>query len=260
MRWYDKDAVVVEATLTEARANHYYPPVTSVLDVINKPKVELWKRNIVIDEAMKLNPIFAEHEIDEFKETVNYRAAIKFAEAAELGTAWHGILVNYFIDKNSVLEATKLFDGMKDIIPTTTLHAIDEKLKDLEIHLEQHEVSFVNKVDGYAGTIDAIGYRLAEDKKIPLVLDWKTQATKGRSPSYYETWPMQLAAYANAEAPKFDTEIWNAVLSTTDPGKIWFKRWKDRYAWWQAFDCAHQLWCIVNNYNPVDGMKWFGNE
>ena len=250
MRWYDKDAVVVEATLTEARANHYYPPVTSVLDVINKPKVELWKRNIVIDEAMKLNPIFAEHEIDEFKETVNYRAAIKFAEAAELGTAWHQCLVDRFMK----------VEIPTSVIPDATIHAIDEKLKDLEIHLEQHEVSFVNKIDGYAGTIDAIGYRMAEEKKIPIVLDWKTQATRGRSPSYYETWPMQLAAYANAEVPEFNTEIWNAVLSTTDPGKIWFKRWKDRYAWWQAFDCAHQLWGIVNNYNPVNGMKWFGNE
>lgn len=249
MRWYDSEAKVVEATLTEARASHYYPSVTSILDVINKPKVEIWKQNIIIDEAMRLNPIFAEHEIDEFKETVRYRAGIKFAEAAELGTKWHTLLINHLLG----------IDDAPDI-PTETFHEIDEKLKDLKIHLEQHDIPFVNKMDGYAGTIDAIGRRISGEYNVPVVLDWKTQATNGKSPRYYETWPMQLAAYANAETPDFNTEIWNVVLSTTNPGKVWFKRWDDRYAWLDAFDSARQLWCIVNNYNPVDGMKWFGNE
>jgi hypothetical protein len=209
---------------------------------------------------MKLNPIFAEHEIDEFKETVNYRAGIKFGEAAELGTAWHKILVNYFIDPKSVLEATRLFDNMKDIIPEATFHAIDEKLKDLEIHLEQHDIPFVNKDDGYAGTIDAIGYRMAGDVKIQIVLDWKTQGTNGKSPRYYDTWPMQLAAYTNGVGIPFNAEIWNVVLSTTDPGKVWFKRWSNLTQWWEAFDSAHTLWCVLNNYSPVDDAKWFQDE
>jgi hypothetical protein len=249
VRWYDEESNVVEATLTEARANHYYPSVTSILDVINKPEVETWKQNIIIDEAMKLNPIFAEHEIDEFKETVRFRAGIKFSEAAQLGTLWHTLLINHFLN----------IDDAPDI-PTETIHALDEKLKDLEIHLEQHDIPFVNKEDGYAGTIDAIGYRMADDVKIPIVLDWKTQATNGKSARYYDSWPMQLAAYANAAQLGFNTEIWNAVLSTTDPGKVWFKRWKDQPCWWEAFDSAHILWCTLNNYNPRTGVKWFKDE
>jgi hypothetical protein len=249
VRWYDSNATVVEATLREARANHYYPSVTTVLDVINKPGVEIWKRNIVIDEAMKLNPIFAEHEIDEFKETVNYRAGIKFGEAAELGTRWHWDLVRYFVP-----------DGIDINIPEATLHAIDEKLKDLEIHLEEHEISFVNMDDGYAGTIDAIGYRMAGEEKIPLVLDWKTQGTNGKSPRYYDTWPMQLAAYMNGMGGPFVSEMWSVVLSTTDPGKVWFKRWQKNGIWWEAFDSAHILWCTLNNYNPRTGEKWFQDE
>jgi hypothetical protein len=251
MRWYDSNATVVEATLREARANHYYPSVTTILDVINKPAVEIWKRNIVIDEAMKLNPIFAEHEIDEFKETVNYRAGIKFSEAAELGTKWHRLLVDHLL--------LGLAAGESEI-PAATLHAIDEKLKDLEIHLEQHEIPFVNKDDGYAGTIDAIGYRMAEGVKIPIVLDWKTQGTNGKSPRYYDTWPMQLAAYSKVENLRSRAEIWNVVLSTTDPGRVWFKGWSHQDYWWEAFYSAHIIWCTLNNYNPRSGKKWFQDE
>lgn len=251
MRWYNGDAKVVEATLTEARANHYYPSVTTILDVINKPGVEIWKRDIVIDEAMKLNPIFAEHEIDEFKETVNYRSGIKFAEAAELGTLWHRDLVRHFLH----IEEERGFT-----LPTETFHAIDDKLNDLCITCDQFETSFVNKEDGYAGTIDVIGHRLVDGVKIPIVLDWKTQATNGKYPRYYDTWPMQLAAYSNAEIPIGELEIWNAVLSTTDPGKVWFKRWKDWHIWWDAFDSARTIWCVLNNYDPVTGGRWFNDE
>lgn len=257
MRWYTDTATVVEATLREARANHYYPSVTTILDVINKPGVEIWKRNIVIDEAMKLNPIFAEHEIDEFKETVNYRAGIKFAEAAELGTKWHRNIVDHFLVHDVF---TKDGEAPEISIPEITLHTIDEKLKDLKIRLELLETPFVNKEDGYAGTIDVIGYRRADEYKVPIVLDWKTQATNGKSPRYYDTWPMQLAAYTNAKIPTSNAEIWNVVLSTTDPGRVWFKRWKNRYEWEAAFIAAHTVWCALNNYDPISGEKWFRDE
>jgi hypothetical protein len=250
VRWYDGEAKIVEATLTEARASHYYPSVTTILDVINKPGVEIWKQNILIDEAMRLSPIFADHEIDEFKETVRYRAAIKFSEAAELGTKWHSLLVNHLLGIDDAPE-----------VPKETYDAVDEKLKDLDIHLEQHEVPFVNKNDGYAGTIDVIGYRKADNIRIPIVLDWKTQATNGRAPRYYDAWAMQLAAYAKGLSlpPTFDFErweLWNVALSTTDPGKVWFKRWKNQFDWWLGFDCALEIWCILNNFNPITGEKY----
>jgi hypothetical protein len=251
MRWYDEEGIVREATLATARKEHYYPPVTGVLDVISKPAVDKWKQNIIISEAVSLNPIFADHEMEEFRETVLFRANIKFTEAAKLGTEWHSLLINHFLGVDSESD-----------LPAATIHAIDEKLKDLNIHLEQHEVPFVLKEEGYAGTIDAIGYRLANDYKISLVLDWKTQATNGRSPRYYESWPMQLAAYANScyvdwtmTIPNY--ELWNVVLSTTDPGKVWFKRWKNADAWLELFNAAQRIWCALNNYNPSTGGKYF---
>lgn len=251
MRWYDEEAIVREATLTTARKEHYYPPVTTVLDIISKPGVDIWKQNIIITEAMSLSPIFADHEWEEFQETVRFRAQVKFEEAAKLGTLWHQLLINHFLN----------IDDAPDI-PDATFHAIDEKLKDLEITLEQHDVPFVLKEEGYGGTIDAIGYRKANDYRVPLVLDWKTQATNGKSPRYYDSWPMQLAAYANScyvdwtmSFPNY--ELWNVVLSTTDPGKVWFKRWKNEDEWLELFNAAHSIWCALNNYNPVTGGKYF---
>jgi hypothetical protein len=71
---------------------------------------------------------------------------------------------------------------------------------------------------------------------------------------------MQLAAYAGAKTIGTNTEIWSAVLSTTNPGKVWFKKWGDRYAWWDAFHAAYIMWCTMNNYNPRTGEKWFQDE
>lgn len=255
MRWYDRDGTVVDgATLREARANHYYPSVTSILEVISKPGVEVWKRNIIIDEAMKMSPIFADHEMDEFKEAVRERAEAKFKEAAYLGTLFHEDIERYMIYG----EKSELSN-----LPMDSAVAIKDKMKELEISVEIIEQKFVKTVGiSYAGTIDIIGYRMAGDVKVPLVLDWKTQATNGGRPRYYDQWPMQLAAYANAIdiafLPKF--EIWNCVVSTTDPGSVWFKRWKNPLKWLAAFDAAHELWSMLNNYDPESGLKVLGDD
>lgn len=249
MRWYDKDANVVEgATLREARANHYYPSVTSILDVIAKPGVEIWKQNILIDEAMKLNPIFAEHEADEFKEAVRFRANLRFDEAANLGIQYHSALVD-----------TLLCGGNNhEVLPLVTLDAIRSRMKDLEIFINEYEKSFVNTIHGYAGTIDIIGHRVAGGEEIPIILDWKTQATNGKSPRYYDQWPMQLAGYNihNSELNGRLFESWNCVISTSDPGKVWFKRWKNLDKWNDAFFNALYIWMVINNYDSFTGEKF----
>jgi hypothetical protein len=115
----------------------------------------------------------------------------------------------------------------------------------------------VNLRHGYAGRVDLV----AKLKNIGwCVVDFKTQKVKRSAigkptPAFYETWPLQLAAYQHALASMGDrmlSGLVSVVIDSAQPGpahvKIWNAGGQENY--FQTFQAALALWRYVKNYDP----------
>jgi len=104
-----------------------------------------------------------------------------------------------------------------------------------EIQICEIEHTFASLEYGYGGTIDLVGKSHGRD----IILDWKSTKTKpGVKVNTYETQPMQIASYFVGKfgcIPE-DASGYNVYLSTTEEGRLEFKRY-DReelvYEWSQ---------------------------
>jgi len=90
------------------------------------------------------------------------------------------------------------------------------------------------------------------------VVDFKTQkvkrSAKGEAkPTFYETWPLQLAAYRQAvlvSGAKHVTGLVSVVIDSTQPGPVHVKQWTD-VDYFGSFVAALALWKYVKGYDPV---------
>lgn len=238
MRFYDKDANLIgDCGIAEARKNHYYPSVTTILDVINKHAINRWREDLLIEEAFNISPIFADHEREEAKKCVIDRVAAKADIAPRTGTLWHDDVANWLREGFTINEAPR--ETLENILTWLDHH----KIEPVDI-----EHSFCNLM--WAGTVDYIGTG-AEGQRV--FIDWKTQSTKRQNAKFYNTWAMQLAAYSGEQSTPPD--LWSVVLSTTEPPFIAARKWSNADKWLGAFRCAFTLWCTLHNYNPMTGEK-----
>ncbi|MCP4618993.1 MAG: hypothetical protein GY844_21475, partial [Bradyrhizobium sp.] len=114
------------------------------------------------------------------------------------------------------------------------------------------EVPFASRL-GYGGKVDYLG--MVDGRS--AVVDWKTQRTKPGKPfRWYDKWACQLAAYAYGLAQQSGT-IWtgdliSVAISSTEPGRLEHRCWKDPVRWWQAFEAAFAVWRgpLGRNYDP----------
>jgi hypothetical protein len=107
---------------------------------------------------------------------------------------------------------------------------------------------------GYAGRVDLV----AKVKGVGwAVIDFKTQKVRRNilchpTPTFYETWPLQLAAYRNALTPCGTAEmpaLVSVVIDSGHPGPVHIKVWKGS-GYFDAFVAAITLWRYVKNYDP----------
>jgi hypothetical protein len=90
------------------------------------------------------------------------------------------------------------------------------------------------------------------------VVDFKTQkvkrSAKGEAkPAFYETWPLQLAAYRQAvlvSGAKHVTGLVSVVIDSVQPGPVHVKQWTD-VDYFGSFLAAVALWKYVKGYDPV---------
>jgi hypothetical protein len=120
------------------------------------------------------------------------------------------------------------------------------------------EQVFVHHEHGYAGRVDMVALLKGIGS---AVVDFKTQKTKRSvkgepKPVFYETWPLQLAAYRQAvlaSGAKNVAGLVSVVLDSVQPGPVHVKQWS-------GFDCfgsflaALELWKYVKDYDPRAGV------
>jgi len=129
------------------------------------------------------------------------------------------------------------------------------------------EQVFVHSELGYAGRVDMVAL-LKGGSATGLggysdpywaVVDFKTQKVKRSAkgepkPAFYETWPLQLAAYRQAvlvSGAKHVTGMVSVVIDSAQPGPVHVKRWDDADYLFGSFVAALGLWKYVKGYDPV---------
>ena len=231
--------------LADARKVLALPSVTNILGVMAKPGLDAWKIEQGIMAALTL-PRLADEPLDLFARRVVTDMDAQVEKAADFGTAIHAACELYAREK-IVPTDPKLLPFFVD-----WQRWFDENVE----RVECLEVVFVSLEHGYAGRVDMI----AKLKGIGwAVVDFKTQKIKRTSkgelkPSFYESWPMQLAAYREPAVRVLAKPIEglvSVVIDSAQPGPVHVKAWDNADAHFAMFQAAVALWRYVKAYNPV---------
>lgn len=237
-------------TLREARELKLLPSVTSVLSVIDKPELDNWRVSQAIHSALTL-PRYPDEGEDAFAERVLADAEAQANKAAEFGTRIHDAIAQLM---NSKYHAHRFGAGL----------AITYE-KDLDPYIEGfiewangniEEVHAVEKCVGHPSI--GVAGRMDLDCTIKgvgrCIADFKTQAVRNGKATFYDEWPMQLAAYAACCGDEYgaDRSILSVVIDSAEPGPIHSKAWPVWGSYFSAFEHALELWIYTrgNGYDP----------
>ena len=187
------------------------PSVTTVLNVISKPALVPWARNLALEHARAAlldSPRPA--SFSSYQEWVEHTIAKAKAwpdkvkdQAADFGTRLHALIEGY-------IKAPELpLDIPEDMRPPFDAFLAWQEESQVTIHLAEF---MVYSRRGYAGTVDAIATRGDE----LVVVDWKT------SNAVYPEMALQLGAYGAALEEMLDhripvAETWVLRLGKTKP-------------------------------------------
>jgi len=230
--------------LADARKVLALPSVTNVLGVLAKPGLEAWKIEQGIMAALTL-PRQGEEPLDSFARRVVADMGDQVEKAADFGTAIHNACEVYAVNKEGPTDPALLpfFEPWREWFDGNV-----ERIGSIE------EV-FVNHEFGYAGRVDMV----AKLKDIGwAVVDFKTQKIKRTAkgvgkPVFYETWPLQLAAYRAAivsGTAKHVTGLVSVVVNSTEPGPVHVQVWPAEPDYFGFFRAALALWRYVKDYDP----------
>ena len=159
-------------TLRDARKLDLVPSVTTILGVAAKPALNTWLQTQVLLSALTLPREPNESEKD-WLERVMADSKVQGRQAAERGTAIHGVIEDYFEQKTGEWPEY--------------VRNVDKALIDaFGSQLWLSEKSFAHEL-GYGGKIDLSAQN--------LVVDFKTKETSLEKAETYFEHHLQLAAY-----------------------------------------------------------------
>ena len=235
-------------TLADARKVLAFPSVTNVLGVLAKPGLDAWKIEQGIMAALTL-PRLADEPLDAFAHRVVADMGEQVEKAADFGTAIHNACEIYALNKQ-LPEDPKLLEYLKSWVAWFDGNV--ERVASIEQVFVHHE-------DGYAGRVDMVALLKGLGW---CVVDFKTQkvkrSVKGEAkPVFYETWPLQLAAYREAikeSGAKNVQGIVSVVIDSAQPGPVHVKHWPAcngiSFDYYESFVAALELWKYVKGYDP----------
>jgi len=234
-------------TLADARKVLALPSVTNVLGVLAKPGLDAWKIEQGILSALTL-PRLPGEDLGQFAKRVVEDMGEQVEKAADFGSAIHAACEAYALEKQ-LPEDPCLREHLK-----CWVEWFDSNVE----RVASIEQVFVHHEHGYAGRVDMVALL----KRIGwAVVDFKTQkikrSVKGEpKPVFYETWPLQLAAYRQAvlaSGAKNVTGLVSVVLDSVQPGPVHVKQWSG-VDYFGSFLAAVELWKYVKDYDPRAGV------
>jgi len=237
-------------TLRDARKVGALPSTTNYLGIIHKPQLSAWLIETAITAAITLprrdgepDDSFARRVVEDMKSPTN--------SATGIGSAVHNAAEKY-LDEHKLPDDPQIAD-----LFTPLRKWLDEQI----IEVGGQEFTVVNSEWGYAGRVDLLARLKCADGNW-CVADFKTQKVRKDAdgnfrPTWYETWPMQLAAYREGIRCSMDwpnaQDIVSVVVGSTEPveaaHRVWPREDYDRH--WRAFVAARDLWTYMKGYEPV---------
>ncbi len=235
-------------TLADARKVLALPSVTNVLGVLAKPGLDAWKIEQGILSALTL-PRRPGEELGDFAHRVVADMGEQVEKAADFGSAIHAACEVYALNKQ-LPQDIRLLGFME-----SWFHWFDSNVE----RVAAVENVYVHYEHGYAGRVDMVALL----KGIGWgVVDFKTQkvkrSAKGEAkPAFYETWPLQLAAYRQAilaSGAKDVKGLVSVVIDSANPGPVHVKHWppcgRATIDYFGSFLAALELWKYVKGYDP----------
>jgi len=241
-----KDGTPRNTTLADARKLNLVPSVTGILGVIAKPALDAWKQEQAIMSALTL-PRLPDEADEDFARRVVKDSKEQVGKAADKGTEVHAFCESWLLAANDAERARAVLPaGLETVCINWTRWANQAIiLKDFTV-----EEAFASPL-GYGGRSDLSGFDTMFNN---AVFDWKTQFVKtGKEPNFYETWDLQLSAYAAAVNP--GARRYSVVISTNpDNPVVKCHEWEgDSFP---VFLSALEIWKYLNSFDPSFG----GNE
>lgn len=220
------------STIRDARENNWFPSVTTILKVINKPGLNNWLISQAVQAVVTAPDKPGELLDDKIIRVleVEKQQDQEAEQARDLGTRIHEAI--------ELALKGEPFDG-------ELTKFVEPALKEIQKHgyiLATEQIVFG---DGYAGKCDLIQAAIITDfktcKKLPKDVAWPEHQ-------------MQVAAYTRAiihKIPKMLPQNGGVLyISTVEPGKLAYFQIGEIQKAYEAFDNAMELWQWLNNYRP----------
>jgi len=221
-------------TLREARKLNLYPSVTTVLDVLAKPGLEVWKRRQAVLAALTL-PRMPDEPSEDLLARIDADASREAKEAAEHGSAIHQA-VEAMLTGNPVPERFKPHCAgvrrmLDDNYPGVTDWVVERR--------------FAHPA-GFAGCCDL------HSPSTGIVIDHKSaDIREGDTKQLAYSQHTQLGAYAWGLGlpPRAGA---NLFISRTEPGLVRFHEWSDAkmQEGRAIFEYALKIWQLTRGYVP----------
>lgn len=226
-------------TLREARELGLLPSVTSILRILAKPELENWKIEQAIHAALTLPRLPDEGE-DAYARRVVEDMDAQVEKAADFGSRLHAAIAADLADPHCEHDPA---------LEPYLKHFRDWAAAEIEeVHAVENVI--VNLEYGYAGRLDL--YATLRGIGV-AVIDFKTQRVRNGKPTFYDEWPLQLAAYAFAQFAGRQIEVptmVSIVIDSQQPGPIFCQQWSNGYEYFKQFQHALELWKHLKKYNP----------
>jgi hypothetical protein len=214
------------------------PSVTTILKVVAKPGLELWKLEQMLLAALTLPQRPNEPEKD-FIARVVADSKETGKQAAELGTRIHESIEGWM-------------NGVRPVEHDDIAKAFEESIFN---HFKTHpfqpwltERSFASPM-GYGGKVD-LYCEADEHAPLGIVLDAKTKdfGPDDKVEAYDENL-LQLAAYRHGLGVP-NARCANVFCSRTHPGLVKVIEWpeEDLVKGWEMFQCLLTYWKLKNNF------------
>lgn len=225
-------------TLRDAKKERLYPSVTNILSVLNKPALNDWRVTQGILAALTL-PRLEGESLDAFAQRVVDDMDIESGKARDFGTAIHDAL--------DVRLKTRGIPQDEDPALIPYLADAWYWLKKNVPKVSQTEYYAACTTNCFAGRIDI---RCEFEGRLALI-DFKTQKVRKGKATFYDEWPLQLAAYAKADCLP-SAELISLVIDSAAPGPCHVKVWPftERGYYWRMFEHCLDLWCMAKGYDP----------
>ena len=239
------DGLTRPVTLRDARKTLALPSVTNILGILAKPGLDAWKVEQGIIAALTL-PRDPAEPLDQFAKRVAIDSKEQVVKAAGLGTNIHA--------------ACELYASEHVFPKDPTIRALWEPWRewfDAEVLcVEALETTVVCPRVGYGGRVDMMAKLRTHGWS---VIDFKTQkvprTAKGvPRPNLYESWPLQLAAYAaplSLAVGKSVDNIVSVVIDSVTPGPVIVHPWPTTIgANMDIFEQVAAIWRWAKEYDP----------